>query len=95
MISGEKDMLLIDPQFTLSEGHKLAAEILESKKNLATIVEPEPPPLRFAPPLLARGNCFICQSSMVLPCSRRGVTNTFFGCLNWRNALDKLAAQIG
>jgi glyoxylase-like metal-dependent hydrolase (beta-lactamase superfamily II) len=28
MISGEKDMLLIDPQFTLSEAHKLAAEIL-------------------------------------------------------------------
>src|SRR5438552_6596556 len=37
MISGEKDMLLIDPQFSLSEAHKLAAEILESKKNLATI----------------------------------------------------------
>jgi hypothetical protein len=33
MISGEKDMLLIDPQFTLSEAHKLAAEILESKKT--------------------------------------------------------------
>jgi hypothetical protein len=27
MISGEKDMLLIDPQFTLSEAHKLAARI--------------------------------------------------------------------
>jgi glyoxylase-like metal-dependent hydrolase (beta-lactamase superfamily II) len=37
MISGEKDMLLIDPQFSLSEAHKLAAKILESKKNLATI----------------------------------------------------------
>ena len=33
MISGEKDMLVIDPQFSLSEAHKLAAEILESKKN--------------------------------------------------------------
>ena len=28
MISGEKDMLVIDPQFSLSEAHKLAAEIL-------------------------------------------------------------------
>jgi glyoxylase-like metal-dependent hydrolase (beta-lactamase superfamily II) len=37
MISGEKDMLLIDPQFSLSEAHRLAAEILESKKNLAVI----------------------------------------------------------
>jgi glyoxylase-like metal-dependent hydrolase (beta-lactamase superfamily II) len=44
MISGEKDMLLIDPQFTLSEAHKLAAEILESKKNLALIYVTHPHP---------------------------------------------------
>lgn len=37
MISGDKDMLVIDPQFTLSQAHRLAAEILESKKNLITI----------------------------------------------------------
>jgi glyoxylase-like metal-dependent hydrolase (beta-lactamase superfamily II) len=37
MISGDKDMLLIDPQFSLSEAHRLAAAILESKKNLAVI----------------------------------------------------------
>src|SRR5688572_28193006 len=37
LVSGEKDMLLIDAQFSLSEAHKLAAKILESKKNLATI----------------------------------------------------------
>lgn len=30
-------MLLIDPLFSLSEAHRLAAEILESKKNLAVI----------------------------------------------------------
>jgi hypothetical protein len=34
MISGERDMLVIDPQFSLNEAHRLAAEILESKKNL-------------------------------------------------------------
>src|SRR5437764_9485391 len=44
MISGEKDMLLIDPQFTLSEAHKLAAEILESKKNLTAIYVTHPHP---------------------------------------------------
>lgn len=44
MISGENDMLLIDPQFTLSEAHKLAAEILESKKNLVTIYITHPHP---------------------------------------------------
>ena len=35
MIIGERDILLIDPQFSLSEAHKLAAEILETKKHLA------------------------------------------------------------
>lgn len=44
MISGEKDMLVIDPQFTLSEAHRLAAEILESKKNLAVIYVTHPHP---------------------------------------------------
>lgn len=37
MISADKDMILIDPQFSLSEAHKLTAKILESQKNLTTI----------------------------------------------------------
>ncbi len=44
MISGQREMLLIDPQFTLSEAHRLAAEILESKKNLTTIYVTHPHP---------------------------------------------------
>jgi glyoxylase-like metal-dependent hydrolase (beta-lactamase superfamily II) len=44
MISGEHDMIVIDPQFSLSEAHKLAAEILESKKNLTTIYVTHPHP---------------------------------------------------
>src|ERR1700730_6236948 len=44
MISGEKDMLVIDPQFSLSEAHRLAAEILESKKNLVMIYVTHPHP---------------------------------------------------
>jgi len=44
MIYGEKDMLVIDPQFSLSEAHRLAAEILESKKNLTTIYITHPHP---------------------------------------------------
>jgi glyoxylase-like metal-dependent hydrolase (beta-lactamase superfamily II) len=47
MIVGEKDMLVIDPQFSLSEAHKLAAEILESKKNLTTIYLTHPHPDHF------------------------------------------------
>src|SRR6185369_2697939 len=44
LISGEKDLIVIDPQFSLSEAHKLAAEILESKKNLTTIYITHPHP---------------------------------------------------
>src|SRR5262249_52984682 len=44
IIIGEKDILVIDPQFSLSEAHKLAAEILESKKNLAVIYCTHPHP---------------------------------------------------
>src|SRR6516162_5904063 len=44
MVSGERDMLVIDPQFSLSEAHRLAAEILESKKNLALIYTTHPHP---------------------------------------------------
>lgn len=47
MISGQKDMLVIDPQFSLSEAHKLAAEILESKKNLVLIYVTHPHPDHF------------------------------------------------
>ena len=44
LISGQRDMLVIDPQFSLSEAHKLAALILESKKNLAVIYITHPHP---------------------------------------------------
>lgn len=44
MISGEKDMLVIDPQFSLSEAHRLAAEILESRKNVTLIYTTHPHP---------------------------------------------------
>ncbi len=37
VIFGEKDAILIDPQFLLSEAHRVAAGLLETKKNLTTI----------------------------------------------------------
>jgi len=44
MISGKKDMLVIDAQFGLSEARSLAAEIHASKKNLTTIYITHPHP---------------------------------------------------
>ena len=44
MVSGAKEMLLIDAQFSLSSAHRLAAEILESGKQLTTIYVTHPHP---------------------------------------------------
>ncbi|HEY4185387.1 MAG TPA: MBL fold metallo-hydrolase [Polyangia bacterium] len=37
LISGDKDAVLIDSSFTLADAHRLAAAILDSKKNLTTV----------------------------------------------------------
>jgi glyoxylase-like metal-dependent hydrolase (beta-lactamase superfamily II) len=37
LVSGAKDAILIDAQFSLADAHRLVAMILESKKNLTTI----------------------------------------------------------
>jgi glyoxylase-like metal-dependent hydrolase (beta-lactamase superfamily II) len=37
LIAGDKDAILVDAQFTLADAHRLAAMIIESKKNLTTI----------------------------------------------------------
>jgi len=44
MVSGAKEMLLIDTQFSLSYAHRLVAEILESGKQLTTIYVTHPHP---------------------------------------------------
>lgn len=37
MVTGEKEAVLIDAQFTLADAHKVVAEILESGKELTTV----------------------------------------------------------
>jgi glyoxylase-like metal-dependent hydrolase (beta-lactamase superfamily II) len=37
LVSGEKDAVLIDGQFTLADAHRVVAMVLESKKNLTTV----------------------------------------------------------
>lgn len=44
LIYGEKDAILIDAQFRLSDAHRLVAAILESKKNLTTVYVTHPHP---------------------------------------------------
>ncbi|HEY6903615.1 MAG TPA: MBL fold metallo-hydrolase [Candidatus Acidoferrales bacterium] len=44
LIYGDKDAVLIDAQFRLSDAHRLVAAILESKKNLTTVYVTHPHP---------------------------------------------------
>lgn len=44
LVYGEKDAILIDAQFRLSDAHRLVATILESKKNLTTVYVTHPHP---------------------------------------------------
>lgn len=37
LVSGEKDAILVDAAFTLADAHRVAAAILDSKKNLTTV----------------------------------------------------------
>src|SRR5689334_5092517 len=37
LVSGEREAVLIDAQFTLADAHRLVALILESKKTLTTV----------------------------------------------------------
>ncbi len=37
LVSGEKDVVVIDGQLTLADGHRLVAAILDSKKTLTTV----------------------------------------------------------
>jgi glyoxylase-like metal-dependent hydrolase (beta-lactamase superfamily II) len=44
LVYGEKDAILIDSQFLLSEAHRVVATILESKTNLTTVYVTHPHP---------------------------------------------------
>jgi len=44
LVYGDKDAILIDAQFRLSDAHRLVAMILETKKNLTTVYVTHPHP---------------------------------------------------
>jgi glyoxylase-like metal-dependent hydrolase (beta-lactamase superfamily II) len=76
MISGEKDMIVIDPQFSLSEAHRLAAEILESKKNLTTIYITHPHPDHFFG-LAVLKQAFPNARAVALPATANAIKNAW------------------
>ena len=76
MISGDKDMLVIDPQFSLPEAHRLAAEILESKKNLTLIYISHPHPDHFFG-LAVLKQAFPNARIVALPATANGIKNAW------------------
>jgi glyoxylase-like metal-dependent hydrolase (beta-lactamase superfamily II) len=44
LVYGDKEAVLIDPQFLLSEAHKVAAMVLESRKHLVAVYSTHPHP---------------------------------------------------
>jgi glyoxylase-like metal-dependent hydrolase (beta-lactamase superfamily II) len=76
MISGEKDMLVIDPQFGLAEAHRLAAEIIESKKNLTLIYVTHPHPDHFFG-LAVLKQAFPSAKIVALPATANGIRNAW------------------
>lgn len=76
MISGEKDMLVIDPQFGLAEAHRLAAEIIESRKNLTTIYVTHPHPDHFFG-LAVLKQAFPSAKIVALPATAAAIKNAW------------------
>jgi glyoxylase-like metal-dependent hydrolase (beta-lactamase superfamily II) len=76
MISGDRDMLVIDPQFSLSEAHRLAAEILESKKNLTIIYVTHPHPDHFFG-LAVLKQAFPSARIVALPATANAIKNAW------------------
>jgi glyoxylase-like metal-dependent hydrolase (beta-lactamase superfamily II) len=76
MISGERDMLVIDPQFSLSEAHRLAAEILESKKSLTLIYISHPHPDHFFG-LAVLKQAFPSAKIVALPATASAIKNAW------------------
>jgi glyoxylase-like metal-dependent hydrolase (beta-lactamase superfamily II) len=76
MISGERDMLVIDPQFGLAEAHRLAAEIIESKKNLTLIYVTHPHPDHFFG-LAVLKQAFPAARIVALPATAAAIKNAW------------------
>jgi len=76
MISGAKDMLVIDPQFSLIEAHRLAAEIIESRKNLTTIYVTHPHPDHFFG-LAVLKQAFPSARIVALPATAKAIGNAW------------------
>jgi glyoxylase-like metal-dependent hydrolase (beta-lactamase superfamily II) len=78
LVAGDKEAVLIDGQFTLSDTHRLIAMILESKKTLTTVyVTHDHPDHYFG--LVALKQAFPKAKLVALPATIAGIKKTWQG----------------
>jgi glyoxylase-like metal-dependent hydrolase (beta-lactamase superfamily II) len=83
LIYGDKDAILIDTQFVMSEAYRVAAMILESKKNLTTVYITHPHPDHYFG-MAALKQAFPNARFVALPATAAGIRNGWEGRIkNW------------
>ena len=88
LVYGDKDAILIDAQFRLSDAHRLVAMILESKKNLTTVYVTHPHPDHYFG-LVAIRQAFPNAKFVALPRVVEGIK------ASWQNRVNAWKPQYG
>jgi glyoxylase-like metal-dependent hydrolase (beta-lactamase superfamily II) len=88
LIYGDKDAILIDAQFRLSDAHRLVAMILESKKNLTTVYVTHPHPDHYFGLVVIR-QAFPNAKFVALPKVVDGIK------ASWQNRVNAWKPQYG
>jgi glyoxylase-like metal-dependent hydrolase (beta-lactamase superfamily II) len=83
LVYGDKDAILVDAQFVMSEAYRVAAMILESKKNLTTVYITHPHPDHYFG-IAALKQAFPNAKFVALPATVAGIRNGWEGRIkNW------------
>jgi glyoxylase-like metal-dependent hydrolase (beta-lactamase superfamily II) len=88
LIYGDKDAILIDAQFRLSDAHRVVAIILESKKNLTTVYVTHPHPDHYFGLVVIR-QAFPNAKFVALPKVVDGIK------ASWQNRVNAWKPQYG
>jgi glyoxylase-like metal-dependent hydrolase (beta-lactamase superfamily II) len=88
LIYGDRDAILIDAQFRLSDAHRLVAMILESKKNLTTVYVTHPHPDHYFGLVVIR-QAFPNAKFVALPRVVEGIN------ASWQNRVNAWKPQYG
>jgi glyoxylase-like metal-dependent hydrolase (beta-lactamase superfamily II) len=88
LVYGDKDAILIDAQFRLSDAHRLVAAILESKRNLTTVYVTHPHPDHYFGLVVIR-QAFPNAKFVALPKVVDGIK------ASWQNRVNAWKPQYG